>query len=77
MRMYPQYGNQPGGVPAANNMLPTQNAFNSMGMQSQDPFGPVPGTQVSLINRVLLCLTKITLKAYPFSKLSPSEIQIF
>ena len=48
MGMYPQaqYGNQPGMMQTG--MYPMQNQMNAP-MTTQDPFGPVPSSQVSSI----------------------------
>eukprot|EP00794_Sanderia_malayensis_P000164 gene164-776_t len=39
-------GNNPSVMPYAGNNYPIQASYNQRTMQSQDPFGPVPGTQV-------------------------------
>ena len=50
MGMYNQYGQQPGMMPSGVGMFPMQTAVPHMNapIASQDPFGPVPGSQVRL-----------------------------
>ncbi len=45
--MQAQFGNNPAMMQAGMNSFQMQTSYNQMSMQSQDPFGPVPGTQVS------------------------------
>ena len=48
MGMQPQYGNQAGVAQPGNGVFPMATPYNQMNapIGVQDPFGPVPGTQV-------------------------------